>query len=97
MTYQFDEIKAIQLLEVEQPHLEEGNISHVYAVRARKMDTVQLAYSKVFMAQPRASHIMMAYRLGAHHRACDDGEYKAGAKILRAMHAKKAKNSPIKG
>ena len=95
MTYQFDEIKAIQLLEVEQPHLEEGNISHVYAVRARKMDTVWLAYSKVFMAQPRASHIMMAYRLGAHQGACDDGEYKAGAKILRAMHAKKAKNCAL--
>ena len=46
-----------------------------YAVRAKMLNTVDMAYVKIRASHPFARHIMLAYNVADHKGSCEDGEW----------------------
>ena len=86
------ELDKIHLYNSGCPLERDGNSYHGYTVYTRSLDIVRLSYIKAVSLKPQASHIMMAYKVGNQQGSCDDGEHKAGYKLLRLLHAQKEKN-----
>ena len=62
-----------------------GSTFHGYALRVQQVETIPLAYCKVRTLQPRARHIMCAYKVGTEEGSCDDEEYFGDLHMLKCL------------
>ena len=90
-----EELDALQLHRSEVPHVQNNNKFIAYFIRTRRIDIIRLAYTRVYVEQPSASSVMMAYKLANTQGSCDDGEYNMGFKLLRLLQNKKIKHAAI--
>ena len=90
-----EKLVSLSLFESTSPNVQEGNTFKAYFVRTRFIEVVRLAYSKVFIENPDASSIMMAYKLNSGQGSCDDSEFNTGYRLLRLLQAKQLKNAAI--
>ena len=88
-------LDSIQLYEMEEPFKERGNEFLTFAVRTNRLDVIRWAYIKIYADHADADHVLMGYRLNKFEGSCDDGEYRGGPKLLRALHKKKLKNAAV--
>ena len=77
------------------PHVKNNNKFIAYFIHTRCIDIVKLTYTKVYVEQPGASSVMMAYKLANAQGSCDDGEYNMGFKLLKLLQNKKIKHAVI--
>ena len=75
---QADELSDLQLYQSDLPKSKDGNQFNAYLVKTRNIETIRLAYAKVYLDKPHASSVMMAYKLNSSQGSCDDGEYNTG-------------------
>ena len=90
-----EELDALQLHRSEVPHVQNNNKFIAYFIHTRRIDIIRLAYTRVYVEQPSASSVMMAYKLANTQGSCDDGEYNMGFKLLRLLQNKKIKHAAI--
>ena len=88
-------LDAIELLENALPLVRDNNEFRAYAIRTRRMEEIRLGYIRVHMEVPDAAHVILAYKLNSSQGNCDDGEYKAGYKLLRILQTMKIRNIAI--
>ena len=62
-----------------------GSKFNAYAVRARTLRTVDMAYMKIRAMHPYARHIMMAFDAAGEKGSCDDGETFGGLTLLKEL------------
>ena len=76
--------------------MENGSTFTAFLVPVNRLDSVRLAYCKVYAEVPDASSVMMAFRIGGNvHGSCDDGEYNTGYRLLHLLQTKKVKHAAI--
>ena len=62
-----------------------GSQFYVYALRARTLSTVDMAYICLQAKHPLAWHIMIAYNVTGEKGSCDDGEYFGDLTIKKVL------------
>ena len=90
-----ERLASLSLFESTSPNIQEGNTFKAYFIHNQFSDVVRLAYTKVFIENPDAPSIMMAYKLNSVQGSCEDSEFNTGCKLLCLLHAKKLKNAAI--
>ena len=96
ITTQQTELNELRLLRSATPQVENGSTFTAFLVPAWRLDSVKLAYCKVYAEVPDASSVMMAFCTGGNvHGSCNDGEYNTGYHLLHLLQTKKVKNVAI--
>ena len=93
---QQEELNELRLLRSATPQVENGSTFTAFLVPVNRLDSVRLAYWKVYAEVPDASSVMMAFHIGGNvHGSCDDGEYNTGYHLLHLLQTKKVKHASI--
>ena len=66
-----------------------------YAFRVGNAVETRLAYKKCKQLSPEADHIMMAYKVKQYSGHQDDGEHRAGKRLLNILEDRQAKDTAI--
>ena len=90
-----DDLDKLSMYHSTRPLVKENNYFYGYLVCTKSIDTIKLAYCKVFVGRPESSNVIMAYKTAQNQGSCDDGEHKAGYKMLRLLQRKKLKNCAV--
>ena len=72
-----------------------GNKFYGYAVRATKLQTVDMSYVKIRAQHPFARHIMCVYKVAGVSGACEDGEWFGDQTISSVFDANKYEDVAI--
>ena len=79
-----------------QPLHYSGNTFKGYALQARLLSTVNVAYAAIVEENPQARHVMVAYNVAGKIGSCDgEGEYFGDLQIVREMGNQESTNVVI--